>query len=482
MGWQNAHLLVEATNYITGLAFGDDNAPAGCGVVIDNVVMGAASTTQTGTQLVAPSTVLGEPATLTATVLGSSAAVTPTGSVQFAVDGTAAGAPVALANGQAQKTLEGLARGTHTVTAVYTSDSVSFDSSSVMGRVTVRQARTATNVSADPSPVALGQWTTITAEVGVLAPGAGAPTGSVQFADEYGPVGDPVPIDSGGIAQIALLEDLGDRYLYAYYSGDDDFTSSVGSTQLSVFDANPAPAPPSTGGTKIATTTALVSSKNPIEPGESYTVTATVSPGAAGDAVLDGTIAFTINGVAAADPIALDGNRSASVTITPPPGVTRQTVRARYSGNASFLSSTGFLGERIVPPFGAVIRPTNPPPDTHAPVFTLRITPTRLAQALRHGVRVHVDCDENCSASLRLVLTARRAKALGMRVRGKTVLVAQGRYEFADRKASDIVVRFTARARKALAKAKRVPLRLRTTASDLTGNDAVRVQRFTLKR
>jgi hypothetical protein len=67
-------------------------------------------------------------------------------------------------------------------------------------------------------------------------------------------------------------------------------------------------------------------------------------------------------------------------------------------------------------------------------------------------------------------------------VRGKTVLVAQGRYEFADRKASDIVVRFTARARKALAKAKRVPLRLRTTASDLTGNDAVRVQRFTLKR
>jgi hypothetical protein len=80
------------------------------------------------------------------------------------------------------------------------------------------------------------------------------------------------------------------------------------------------------------------------------------------------------------------------------------------------------------------------------------------------------------------VLTGRRARALGMKVRGKTVVVAEASYDFADRTTPDVVLRFPARYRKALAKARRLPLRLSTTAEDLPGNAAVRAQTLTLKR
>src|SRR3954453_133437 len=49
MGWQTAHMLVDASGSPTALAFGDDNAPVDCGIVIDNVSMGAPAATQTGT-------------------------------------------------------------------------------------------------------------------------------------------------------------------------------------------------------------------------------------------------------------------------------------------------------------------------------------------------------------------------------------------------------------------------------------------------
>jgi hypothetical protein len=70
-----------------------------------------------------------------------------------------------------------------------------------------------------------------------------------------------------------------------------------------------------------------------------------------------------------------------------------------------------------------------------------------------------------------------------MKVRGnKSVLLAEGSYGFPDRRTSDIVLRFSRRTRKALARAKLLPLKLTTIASDLTGNDAVHVQTVTLKR
>jgi hypothetical protein len=301
----------------------------------------------------------------------------------------------------------------------------------------------------------------------------------VQFGDENGPIGDPVDVDADGVAQIGLLEPVGNHNLYAYYAGDDFVTGSTGYASLDIYDPNP----PTSTSDKLGTVTTLVSSKNPVAPGESYTVTASVAPAAASDAVLDGTVSFTVNFVAFGEPVPLDGSHSAAVTLTAPPsGVARQTVRARYNGNADYLpSNSASLFERIAVP--RITTSTPPPPrDVAPPIFTVGLTPVRLGPALRRGIRAHVACNEGCSATLRLALTARRARALGIKVRSKSLVVGEGSYDFTDRQTSDIVIHFSKRYRKALAKARRAPLRLTSTVSDLVGNEAVHVQTVTLKR
>jgi hypothetical protein len=479
MGWQTAHVLVDAASVPTHLLFADDG-DFSCGIALDNVAMTAPSAGETGVQLTSPDafTVVGQPVTITATVLDGSAAVTPTGSVQFTVDGVTAGAPAVLTDGKAQITRSDLPRGAHSVSAVYAPDTGSFSPSSVSRSFSVVRAETATGVTLDSSSVDLGQSVAVTASVGVFAPGSGSPSGDIQFSDETGPLGDPVPVGPDGTAQVDVIEDAGDHVIYASYPGDDSFTPSYGQADLTVTDPNAVP--PSSG--LIGTTTALVSSKNPIAPGESYTVTATVSRATAATATLDGSITFSVNGVTVGSPTPLDGNRSASLTVTPPSGVARQTVRARYGGNNSYSPSVGSLSELIVAPRPPQPPTPPPPPDTQAPFFRVVLTPARLAHALRSGVRAQVDCDDNCSAKLQLRLTGRRARALGIKVRAKSLVVGQGSYDFVDRRSTAIVVRFAARYRKALGKAQLLPLRLTTTASDRAGNDRVRVQTLTLTR
>jgi hypothetical protein len=71
--------------------------------------------------------VYGETVTVTAAVTAEAATFgTPTGSVQFVVDGTNVGVPVTLSGGSASLTLPALAAGDHNVTATYTSDSSNF--------------------------------------------------------------------------------------------------------------------------------------------------------------------------------------------------------------------------------------------------------------------------------------------------------------------------------------------------------------------
>jgi uncharacterized repeat protein (TIGR01451 family) len=71
----------------------------------------------------------GQSITITATV--SSDGGTPTGSIQFQVDGVDFGNPVPLTNGSASVTTSSLAAGLHDITAGYTSDNTAFASSGV---------------------------------------------------------------------------------------------------------------------------------------------------------------------------------------------------------------------------------------------------------------------------------------------------------------------------------------------------------------
>ena len=70
-----------------------------------------------------PTPIVGLPLTFTATVTPpASGDPTPTGTVQFELDGSDVGAAVPLAGGVATSGSVTLAAGTHTVTAVYSGD------------------------------------------------------------------------------------------------------------------------------------------------------------------------------------------------------------------------------------------------------------------------------------------------------------------------------------------------------------------------
>jgi hypothetical protein len=89
--------------------------------------------------------------------------------------------------------------------------------------VTVGQAATTTalSIAADSYP---------SAQVAVSSPGAGTPTGAVQFAVNGTPVGDAVPLENGFATAAHPVPNGADRDVSVTYSGDTDFTGSSAST------------------------------------------------------------------------------------------------------------------------------------------------------------------------------------------------------------------------------------------------------------
>ena len=140
------------------------------------------STTTAVTSSVNPST-FGQSVTFTATVTANSpGSGTPTGTVQFTVDGTNLGAAVTLSGSpsQAQASTASIAvtGSPHSVVATYSGDGNFLTSNgSVAGGQTVNKAVTTTGVSSSANPSTPGQNVTFTATVAVSAPGAGTPPG-----------------------------------------------------------------------------------------------------------------------------------------------------------------------------------------------------------------------------------------------------------------------------------------------------------------
>src|SRR5207245_1218502 len=112
--------------------------------------------------------------------------VTPSGTVQFQIDGSDAGGPVSVTTSGGVTTASfsttSLAVGGHTVTASYSGDGSFVGSSATLaGGQTVDQASTSTVLVSSANPSVFGQALTFTATISIGDPGAGTPTGTVQF-------------------------------------------------------------------------------------------------------------------------------------------------------------------------------------------------------------------------------------------------------------------------------------------------------------
>src|SRR5207247_1485397 len=180
----------QATKWTTTRAVGSHTVSAVCsgdasfngstGTMASAQVVNKAGTSTSVTSSVNPS-VFGQSVTFAATV-GATApgSGTPSGSVQFNVDGSTLGGPLVLSAGTASISTSVLAVGTHAVT-VSSGGDTSFNGSAgaVAGGQTVNKADSITTLTSSDNPSKRDQSVTFAATVNPYPPGSGSPTGTV---------------------------------------------------------------------------------------------------------------------------------------------------------------------------------------------------------------------------------------------------------------------------------------------------------------
>ncbi len=179
--------------------------------------------------------------TFTATVSDTSnPGTTPTGTVQFTIDGNDYGGPVALVDGQASIGDGTLAAGAHSIVAIYTPGSSAFVTSTSSLTQTVDPGPTTLNLDAydgpavNPPPFAFttsvtavyGEAVSITANL--TPPYGGSPTGTITFFDGGTVLGIlPLPIETSFVTVTTSSLPVGTSSITASYSGSPDFASST---------------------------------------------------------------------------------------------------------------------------------------------------------------------------------------------------------------------------------------------------------------
>ena len=294
-----------------------------------------ASTTTTVSATPSPS-VFGQSVTLTATVNAvAPGSGTRTGTVTF-FDGAATLGTGTLTAGVATFTSSTLSVGAHSITAVYNGDTNFTTSTSPTFTQTVNKASTTTALSSSLNPSTFGQSVTFTAVVSVASPGAGLPTGSVNFLDGATVVGSGTLSGNTATFTTSALG-AGTKSITAVYAGDTNFSTSTSNTVSQIIN-------------KASTTTVLASSVNPSLFGNSVTFTATVATVAPGAGVASGNVNF-FRGATLLGTVSLNGLGVASYsTSSLPAGVS--SITAVFAGSANFNGSTS----------PAVLQTVNQPP------------------------------------------------------------------------------------------------------------------------
>ncbi len=179
----------------------------------------------------------GDSVTFTATVApGDSTDGTPTGTIQFEVDGTNYGSPIPLTDGEAAFIDTALGLGNHAITAIYASDNGIFAPSTgaVAGGESI-QTNVNVLLSSSAPESSYGQALIYTASVSALTSGLPAPSGIVQFEIDEVPFGAPVSVVNGQAQSPSITTILaGTHTISALYSNDPDYSSNSATTPQTV--------------------------------------------------------------------------------------------------------------------------------------------------------------------------------------------------------------------------------------------------------
>jgi len=220
-------VLAVRTHSIRAVYSGNSKFGGGASRVL-TVKCDKSTTTQDDPELRLAS-VFGQPVTLTTTVraVKPSTAI-PKGSVQFKDGGVFVATADVDANANAIYKTSTLGVGTHVIVATYTGGTNFKSSTASPLTVTVGKASTTLTVvgSVNDSPAELSVTFTVT--VTPVGPGAGAPSGTIQFANGNTYLG------STTVNQGTLTTKLprGTQTVTATYSGDGNFTGSSSSVKV----------------------------------------------------------------------------------------------------------------------------------------------------------------------------------------------------------------------------------------------------------
>ncbi len=314
-------VLPVGTNSITAMYSGDTNFAANTSPAV-SITVAAAATSSTTITFSPTSPVWGEAVTLTATVAAISPATgTPTGTVQF-YNGTTLLGTETLSSGVATLSTTALPVASNSITAVYSGDSTFTSSVAPAVVVAVAQASTTTAVTFSPVAPVFGQSVTLTADVVAVSPGAGTPTGTVEFLSGTTDLGTSTL--SAGVATFTTSPlPTGSDSITATYSGDTNFTTST-STPVTVTVA------------QASTTTTLTSSNTSPLPFETVTLTATVAAVSPGAGTPTGTVEFLANGSVIGTATITAGQATFSTVAQ----IGIFSITAQYSGDTNFATST----------------------------------------------------------------------------------------------------------------------------------------------
>ena len=224
--------------------------------------------------------------------------------------------------------------GTHAVTAVYSGDG-SFLGSTGATTQDVNRASSATTVTQN-GPTVQGQPVTFTASVAYVTPGAGLPTGTVQFKLNGASQGAPVALGGSATAVSAPINGLtpGSYLITAVYSGDGNLLRAVVTS-----------ARPSSPGHDHR----LVTSANPSAYGAAVTLTATVAVPPPAVGTPSGTVDFFDGAVLLGTGDLSSGPGSPTATLTVPVfAVGHHALTAQYLGEADFAGSSSSVVDQTV--------------------------------------------------------------------------------------------------------------------------------------
>lgn len=358
--------LAPGSHSITASYGGDGNYASSTSSVLTQTV-NKANTVTSVTSSTNPS-VFGQPVTYTATVVPVAPGQgNPSGTVTFKDGANSLGTGSVNGSGVATLTTSATPTGSRSITAVYGGDSNFNTSGSGIITQTVNKAQTSTVVDSSLNPSGIGNTVTLSATVTAVAPGAGTPTGTVQFKDGGANLGAPAALNGSGVAQLTTSSlAVGNHAITAVYAGDTNFATSTSAVFNQVVNSN--------------SSTVLSSSLNPSVYGQSVTFTATVSAiSPAGTPT--GTVTFSIDGSTVASNVPLDGAGKATYS-TSALSVGSHTVDAVYSGDGTYGTSTAATLTQVVKPNSVVAVSTSPNPSVFGQDVTISVTVTAVSPAV----------------------------------------------------------------------------------------------------